>query len=314
MEYTFGVYITYMRIKLILDPWAGRGRGQRFLPRIRESLGKGNLLDISLTKGPGEAILLAQEAARKNYDIVVAGGGDGTFNEVINGILRVRSDLPVGFIPLGLSNNAAYALGLSKDSLKACKACEIILKKKVKRIDLGKVTKPALRYFLTMADYGYAAAVVHDVESKFKVDIFRLKSLMGKLFYWINIYLELFKYKFPRIIVKADDIAHEGRLAIVSNSGCYLGDTKVAPQAKIDDGYLDIVIFKKGGAFNMHRYFYLGLLSNRLHALPDVEFHRAKKVSITSPEKVPGSIDGEPFGFTPAEIEVAPQILPVIVS
>ena len=89
-----------MKIKLIIDPWAGGGRGRRFLSRIVKILGKGNLLDVSLTQGPKGALLFSREAAQNKYDIIVAGCGDGTLNEVINGMLRMRSDLPLGFIPL----------------------------------------------------------------------------------------------------------------------------------------------------------------------------------------------------------------------
>jgi len=293
-----------MKIKLIIDPWAGKGKGWRFLPRIVKILGKDNLLDVSLTKGPMGALLFAREAAQKQYDIMVAGCGDGTLNEVINGILQVRKDLPLGFIPLGMSNTAAWGLGLPQDPIKAC---EIILRRKTKKIDLGKATKPILRYFLSAVDYGYSASLIHRVESKFK-----LKMLLGKYLYWIYGYPEVFRYKFPCLTVKTDDIIHKCYVVILCNSGFYMGKLKMASKAKIDDGYLDVCIYKKGGAFNTMRYFYSGLLLNKLDTFPDVEFIRAKKINIASSEKVPGQMDGEPFGFTPAEIEVVPQILPMI--
>jgi YegS/Rv2252/BmrU family lipid kinase len=300
-----------MRIRLILDPYSGRGKGKRFLPHIKKILRKGNILDLSLTKGPGDAFLSAHEAARKDYDVIVAGGGDGTLNETINGILRVRRDLPLGFIPLGMSNTAACAqdMGFPLDPLKAC---EIILENKIKKIDLGKVTKPVPRYFLSMTDYGFPAAVVHKVESRFKTGLFKLKIFLGRFLYWRHAYPEFFKYKFPRIDVKMDNVISEGSTVIVSNNGCYMGNFKIASQAKIDDGYLDVCIFKSKKRLDWHRYLY-GFLFNKLHAFPDVEYYRAKKVSISSSEEVPGAIDGEPFGFAPVEIEVAPQILPVIV-
>jgi YegS/Rv2252/BmrU family lipid kinase len=298
-----------MRIKLILDPYAGGGKGKRFLPQIKRVLGKGNLLDVFLTKGPGQALLSAQEAARKDFNIIVVGGGDGTLNEVINGILMIRSNLPVGLVPLGVANDAAWALGIPMDPLKAC---EIVLKGKMKRIDLGKATKPNLRYFLSMADYGYVGSVLHKVESKFQLQLFKFKLHLEKILYLINSYIQLFKYRFPSLEVKINDSLHKGYIVVVSNSGYYMGNFRIAPQAVIDDGYLDVCLFKKRGKLDMHRYF-LSLLFNKLYELSDVEFYRGKKVSITSSEKTPGTIDGDPFGFTPAEFEIAPQILPVIV-
>ena len=294
-----------MRIKLILDPWAGRSKGKRFLPQIMKILGRGNLLDVSLTKGPLHACLLAQEIAGRNYDVIVAGCGDGTLNEVINGILRARRDLPLGFIPLGMSNTAAYGLGIPQDPIKAC---EVILKKRTKRVDLGKFIKPAQHYFLSLAEFGYTASLVHRAESGFK-----LKSLLGKLYYWLCAYPVVFSYKFSPLTVKIDGIIREGYHVWICNSGFYMGEHRIAPQIKNDDGYLDVCIFEKGGMLNAQRYFYLGVVPDRLPAFPGVRFYRAKRVSITSPEKVPGALDGNPFGFTPAEIEIAPQILPVIV-
>lgn len=294
-----------MRIKLIFDLWAGRGTGRRFLSQVKKILGRGNLLDVSLTKGPGEALLLAQEAAKKDHDIIVAGCGDGMLNEIINGILRVRSDLPLGFIPLGMSNTAAWGLGLPQD---VSKACRVILQKKIKRIDLGKIIRPVPHYFLSMFDFGYGAALVHQGESSF-----RLKQLFGKLCYILCAYPVAFKYKFPELQVKIDDGVHKGYAVLVSNSGFYMGKHRIAPQVEIDDGYLDVCVFKKSGTLNMSQYFFSGLMLNKLHDFPGVEFYRARKMSINSPEKVPGQIDGNPFGFTPVEIEVAPQILPVLV-
>ena len=294
-----------MRIKLILDPFAGRGKGERFLPRIAKILGKGNLLDISLTKGPGGALFFGREAAQKDYDIVVVGGGDGMLNEVMNGILRVRNDLPLGIIPLGMSNTGAWGLGLPQDPIESCK---IILQKKVKRIDLGKVAKPVMRYFLSMVDYGFMAEMINRAESNLK-----LKLAFGTLLYWISSYRALFKYKYPLLKVKADGYSIEGYAAIVSNTGFYWGGRRIALQAEIDDGYLDLCVLKGKTKLDMHRYAFLGFLPNRICTLHDVEHFRTKKVSIISSEEAPGQIDGDPFMGTPAEVEIAPQILPVIV-
>ena len=296
-----------MRIKLILDPWAGGGKGRRYLPRIVKALGRGNLLDVLLTKGgPPEADLIAREVDQKGYDMVVAGGGDGMVNGVINGVLRIGKDLPLGIIPLGMSNTAACGLGLPLNTLKAC---EIILQRKIKRIDLGKTTKPTLRYFLSILDYGFLASIVNNAE----VNV-NMRFYFGRLLYWIYAYMNLFKHKFSRILVKIDRNIHECHTAIVCNSGYIWGKRKIAPQAKIDDGFLDVCILKKSTILDIHRYGYLGFLFNKLHSLPDVEFYRAQKISITSSEKVACEMDGQPFGFTSGgDVEVAPKVLPVIV-
>ena len=198
--------------KIITNPFSGKGKNK--FPLLESFLGikskrKANLSsrevakkvqtyllkhnitsEICLTEYSGHATELAASTEKKNYDLVIAIGGDGTINEVINGL--VKTDLPLAVIPSGTANVFSLEFDIPENIEKAC---EQIIKGNCQRIDLGKVGD---KYFACMAGIGFDAYVIKHADKT-------LKKNWGPLSYVIVACKEFFTYKFSKIKIKVDD-------------------------------------------------------------------------------------------------------------
>lgn len=302
-----------MRIKLIVNPASGGRRAKKYLPRIRKFLSETSLLDISVTDNIYLIKEIASEAAcRKNYDLLIAGGGDGTLNLVINAIKSASSspekaqDIPLGFIPLGISNVFALEVGIPQDPLEACK---VILKANVKKLDIGKITMGNKAcYFISMAGIGFDAEVVQRVNSK-------LKNLLGVGAYIIRGVYDFVKYNPPPFYIQRDNGSLEKSfLAIICNAKHYGGRFTITPEAEITDGYLDICLLKNHRRRKLLPFIF-GVVTNHPHLKSkNTTRFKAKKIRIhpSTEKSLPIQIDGDPGGSLPAEFEVYPHALNMI--
>jgi len=292
-----------MKMKLIVNPLSGRKKVEAFMPRITEILGRDNSLSLAITREKNGAFLEAERAGCEGYDIVVVCGGDGTLNEVINGLMSSHSSIPIGFVPCGTSNIYAHSAGIPFDPVQAC---EIVLKKYVKRIDLGKVgTGASARYFVSMAGIGYDASVIQALNPNL------VRSLGGIPAHLITGVVELMKYRGTELSIKLDGSPCRGFQAIISNGSHYGVSSVIAPEAEMADGYLDVILFKRGKRTDMLRYV-LGILMGCHLRFKDVEYTRAKEIEIDAPGEVWIQVDGESMGTLPQKFEVYPQALQVI--
>jgi len=292
-----------MRMKLIVNPLSGGKKVETYLPRIREILGRGNLISLAITKEKNGAFQEAQKVSREGYDLIVVCGGDGTFNEVINGIVSSHNFIPIGFIPCGTSNIYALSAGIPLDPIQAC---EIVLKKFIKKIDLGKVgTGNSLRYFVSMAGVGYEASVIKSLKPNL------VRTLGGIPAHLVAGLCELIKYRGIELSIRVDGSSCRGFEAIISNGSFYGVSSIIAPEADMADGYLDVIIFKNGKRRDILRYV-LGILRGRHIYFKDVEYTKAKKIEIDAPEEVWIQVDGEIMGTIPQKFEVYPQGIQVI--
>jgi YegS/Rv2252/BmrU family lipid kinase len=305
-----------MKIKLIINPLAGinaKKHLEKFknilgagngLEKFKSILGAGNELDVQLTKKRYDSFYFSQQSAKEGYDIIVAGGGDGTINQAINGIVHSGVNVPVGFIPLGTSNAYAMSLGLPMDPIKAC---QFILKKNIKRIDLGRTNSGAgFRYFISMAGAGFDAQTVHSVNPTF------VKIFGGILAHIIAGAYSLLTSDRARLHVEIDNVKHECYQIFIFNGKFYGGFIKAAPHADMTDGYLDVYLFQKGKKKDVIRYF-SGVVGRYHLKFKDIDYFRAKNVKIVASEEVLVHLDGETIGTLPREFEIYPKGIDVIV-
>jgi len=230
-----------MPSRLIINPASGSNSGLDLLPRIndrlREAVGD---LDIVLTTGAGDATRAAEQAARTGYERVFAAGGDGTLNEVLNGLAAVPGALErvrVGVVPLGTGNDFAAALGIPEDLEEAL---EIAAAASELTVDLGWLDD---RAFVNVSAGGFIAEVSDATNTT-------LKTLAGKLAYLIGGARVLFDYQPCRARLKLHGGPHdvERDVAVqtfaVCNSRLVGGGRLIAPQALIDDGLLDVCVIE----------------------------------------------------------------------
>ncbi len=259
---------------------------------------RGIRADASPTKYAGHATAIAAKCVRKKFDIVVAVGGDGTINEVINGL--AKSKVALGIIPLGTANVFAIELGLPTE-IEAL--CDIIAAGKIRRIDLGKVNK---RYFACMAGIGLDAYILEHADRK-------LKRVYGALAYPIVAILHGFSYRFRKIKVKVDDQpVRTGHLVFICNGKYYGGKMVMAEKADNTDGYLDVCICKYKGFLNFIGYM-LAIWYGNFSRLGSVEYLHCRNLKVKKKGRHPVHVDAEYYGKTPVKIKIVPKALNVIV-
>ena len=301
-------------IFFIVNPHAGIGKLRKDWSMIISLLEKANILfDFKLTKYRLHAIQIATNAIEKGYRTIIAVGGDGTLNEVANGILLqkicIPSDVAFGAIPFGSGNDWCKMFHISN------KIEEVINYLKVKKIflqDVGKVSyfndeKQEERYFINVAGIGFDAAVVKKTNEQ------KEKNKRGKYRYLLNIFTSLFTSKYSEETIIFDDTEVKAdvfsmNIGICKYSG---GGMMQVPNAVADDGLFDITIIKKVGKFEIIKNV-KKLYDGSLTSHPKVDTYRAKKITITSTSPVLLEADGESLGNSPFTFEIIPQCLSII--
>lgn len=288
------------KIQFVINPSAGQGKYERIIHAIRETLSDSNLkYDIKVLEYKGEATSVAREAAN-THDIVVAVGGDGTVNEVFNGLVGTQAVF--GIIPAGTGNGFARELGLP---LKPGEACRVLMEGNVKSIDVGMVND---RYFLGTAGVGFDAMI-----SKLAGE--KLGRLRGMWLYFVAGALVFYKYT-PQLMdvnIDAEKVETTPLLIAVANTARYGGMALIAPDAKPDDGLLDVCIIRKMGIVRL--LWHLPKLFTGKHVkLPDVSMYKCKSITINAPEPIPVHVDGEAIDSrSRVEFTLLPNAIKVLV-
>lgn len=290
---------------LILNPAAGGGRARRVESVIRRALDTTDHSDVelALTEHPGHAERLAAEAAESGYARVVAVGGDGTVNEVVNGLLRSPGPPPLGVVPVGTGNDFARTLGLPKSTADALELA--LAGTSTRSVDAGRCGE---RYFLNVAGLGYDARVAATAA--------RLPGALriGPLPFVTAALIELLRHtSYPLEISLDGRTLHRRSLMVaIANGQYYAGGMMIAPGASLEDGLLDVCI-----AGDVGRLEVLGLLPQVFSGghvrHPKVEMYRARSVRVEGPSGVLVEVDGEVTGTLPAELSVRPAALNVVV-
>jgi YegS/Rv2252/BmrU family lipid kinase len=295
-----------MRICVIFNPAARGNKARRFRHFLNEV---SQQCSLKATTGPGDARRFAHAAASIGFDIIAAAGGDGTVNEVLNGI----GDEPDGFkktrlgvLPLGTVNVFAREL---KIPLRLEKAWKILRRGRETRVDLGRADfwedeKPAQRHFMQLAGVGLDARAVELVSWK-------LKKNAGPLAYVVA-GLQALAEKQSQITVSANGQKLTGELALFGNGKLYGGPFEIFPGANLSDGLLDACVFPSVNLPSLLRLA-PGFLSRRKLTEKLVGRLRAEKFELTSDVPAAFELDGEWVGHLPATFSVERQQLRVIV-
>jgi diacylglycerol kinase family enzyme len=298
----------YKKTVLIYNPRAGkfeRSRGS-LIDRLSEALRRdGHQLTIAPTTGPGTAGAIAREHIERGADLIVAAGGDGTVNEIAEGM--VNSDVPLAILPAGTANVLAVETGLG---VKPERVADRLPELHPRRIPLGHVTCDGgriSRHFLLMAGVGLDAQIVYRVNA-------RLKSRTGKFAYWIASWTLLGR-RLAEFDVEVDGRPYRCSFALVSKVKNYGGDFSIARSVDLLQDRFEVVLFEGSSTFRYVRYF-LGLLLNRVESVKGVTVARARHVKFACPadQRVYLQIDGEFAGHLPAEIGVVPDALTVLLG
>jgi len=299
-----------MKAQLVYNPAAGRRDITDELTDVVAFLeSKGWHVSLRTTRRPGDAITYAHKAVAEGYDMVIAVGGDGTLGEVATGL--ACSDCTLGVLPTGTGNVWAHMVGLpqwtpmSRSAL--MEAAHILTEGQVHRIDLGKVGD---RCFALWAGIGLDAQVAQKVAPHREAR----RNLGNFLIYFVTLVSQSIILRGTRMTVVIDGKTMRQRvvLILVSNAQLYGPSVSIAPQAQLDDGVLDVYIFKGRNFLDVARHIVM-ILSGKHLRDAKVESYRAKCVEIRGEATLPLHTDGDPVGYTPATITVLPKALRVIV-
>ncbi|MFQ5856567.1 MAG: diacylglycerol/lipid kinase family protein [Anaerolineae bacterium] len=309
-----------MKAHLIYNPKAGQHDGHRRVLETVEFLRRrGWTLALHETKIPTDVTSYASQAVTEGVDAVLVVGGDGTVNGAVNGL--AGSEVALGVLPMGTGNVWAAELGLipvptplhRPDPLAAAR---LLTQGQQRWIDLGRVVATAedgsmlRRYFVLWAGIGFDAAVAREVETQFR----RTKRRFGALSFLVAGIDTALNYLGTRATIRLDDRVLEERviLIVVSNAQLYAGAVRLAPNARLDDGWLNVYVFKGRGLLTMLRHL-VSVVVRRHRRDPNVATYDIRHMTVETAEPLPVHVDAEPIGTTPISVEVVPRALKILV-
>jgi len=298
---------------LIHNPNAGNGgKGRRrMLDEARRILPLGGIeADLHETRAPGDATVMAQRATVEGRQLVIACGGDGTLNEVVNGLAAQQNGhrVPMALLPGGTANVLAKEIGLPWD---IPAAAEKLVRGEVKEIALGLATplkEPSkARYFLSVAGAGPDGMIVYSIDLD-------LKARVGILAYWWQGAHEVFRYKFPHFRVVTGEKTLDATLVVVGRTKHYGGPFRITTEA---DLYADQ--FEMMGLTTQSGFRYLSYLPTlwlgKLRGTEGVHYWKANSIVCEPLDSNPvyAQIDGEPLARLPVEFKIVPRALKLLV-
>jgi diacylglycerol kinase family enzyme len=292
-------------IVIAANPYRGATRPRERVQALAAAVAAAGVPARVVWDAGERAQLLGDPRALAGVRCVVAAGGDGTVASVIN---ELAADVPLAVMALGNENLFARALGLPADPLALAAA---IVAGRTRRLDLGRATtSEGPRRFGLMLSAGFDADVVHRMA--------RWRSMggeprkVGRRHYVRLIATSLCAYRHAALELAADGTACRGSHCVVSNLPEYALALSFTPGARGDDGVLDWLTFERGGVPALAFYGW-AVLRARHQQLRHVRRGRARRLTLASTTPVPVQLDGDPWGFTPVEVEVLPQALAVVV-
>lgn len=292
--------------KIIVNPYAGRWKAKAAIPDIKWACQEIGLdCELVVTEGPNHGIELAREAALAGFSPIVSAGGDGSINEIVNGLMQAASDRtagPLGIIPLGSADDLADMLGLEKE-IEA--ACRVILAEHTRIIDVGYVNG---RYFGNNSAIG--------LEPMVTIAQAAMERIKGTPRYVLAALKAIFGHKPWHVRLAWDDGEYEGPIVLVS-----VGNTRrtggmffMTPHAEPDDGYLDFVFAGGLGRLKLLRLLPTTFDGSHVER-PEVSYARTTCLTIECDPPTPIQTDGELSELSATRIEytILPSRLQVIV-
>ncbi len=300
-----------MKAELIINHTAGGGKPQKFISEILSYFDRINLeYQVSWTPSSGGATTLACQATEHEVDLIISVGGDGTINEIINGIIQAPNQPALGIIPAGWANDFIKSTSIPKDILQAC---QIISKQKTKKIDVGLINEQI--YFVNVCGIGFDADIAA-LANQMKTNHPDWKALSA----YVYVFATIQKLLFPlpsfqaKIIIDGQVVEGEMLLIAIANGRVEGGKFNITPEAEIDDGLLDICVI---GKMNRFRCLYLlpKAIKGTHREVSEVSFFRGKEIMIEVDKPVRAQVAGE---ILPAKkdyhIRILPRKLNLIVS
>jgi len=300
---------------IIYNPASGRRRHRRFA-ELEEAArilnAAGIAAELAPTTGQGTGTAIARHAVAQNKELVIACGGDGTINEVVNGL--AGTSVPMALLPAGTANILAKELRIPWDIPSAAR---LIPKSSLRRIALGAAMNatpdgypdPAqgCRYFLCVAGAGPDGAMVHAVDAD-------LKERAGILAYWAEGVRQFIKYRFPEMLIASPESSLNGTLVVVGRTRNYGGPFKITTGASLFEDSFEIVAYN-----TRKRMRYLAampaLWTGRLREMEGTFTWKTRELSClpVNGSTVYAQVDGEPVGTLPLHFRIAPDALTLVV-
>jgi diacylglycerol kinase (ATP) len=299
------------KTKVILNPTAGRGAGAQLSPQIEARLRDDGLdFELATTNAPGHATILAREAVTQGQDLLLAVGGDGTFNEVLNGLMQAGGTpdgVVLGILPIGTGNDMAYGVGLPLDWQQAC---DVVGRGSSRVLDVGHVRSDddAALFFGNGVGIGFDAIV--NIESR------KLKRLRGFPLYFVALMRTLIAYyhaPVTTIDIDGEAIVQNSLMISVMNGRRFGGGFYMTPEACMDDGLFDLCITGKVARPKMVGF--VPRFMRGTHVTDRrVTMTQGRRISVAYETPWAAHVDGEIYGLgaRQLEIELLPQRLRVL--
>jgi YegS/Rv2252/BmrU family lipid kinase len=294
-----------LKLLIIFNPKAAHGRSAMRLDQVREQFESLDIeVNIEITLHPGHATELVGNSRLTPYDGVIAAGGDGTLFEVLNGLYRhpEKDRVPLGLLPMGTGN--AFSRELQVDTDGSLSAIDMIKRARLRKIDVAKVSSADSGfYFLNIMHLGFSVAAGLSAR--------RLK-ILGKSAYTLATLWQVMKMKSYPLTIEVD-----GESMTVDNIFTSIANTRytgthflIAPEAKIDDGMLDLVMLRKLSRLRVLKLFPT-IYEGRHIEHEEISCLKARRIRLISPAGMLLGPDGEFCGTTPAEVTCLKQDLTV---
>ena len=296
------------KYQIIVNPNAGSGKGKHSISSIEQQFNRFNLdYDLVLTQRPWHAAELARESALSGYQVVIAAGGDGTVNEIINGLMQAKTEsgasAALGVLCVGRGNDFAYSMGIPYNLERACK---VLAEDQRRTIDIGRIVGdflPRDRFFGNCVGIGFDAIGT--------IEVSKLPRLGGFLSYLIaDLKIIFLYYKRPIVAIEYDKhtLTQPTLLVSIMNGIRLGGGFNMAPDAEPDDGLFDLLIADQVGRARI-----FGLLPHFLRGTQatqkEIKTDRATRISIRAVEgTLPAQTDGEILSIDGKQIEI--ELLP----
>lgn len=299
---------------VILNPKAGSGKTLQVWPRL-QPLFEGRLGPVKalFTDAPGHATKLARGAIDSGADLVIAIGGDGTLNEVVNGFFAngkaLSEQAAVALLPLGTGGDFKRSAALPETSEEVIRA---IAEQQLRRVDVCLARfhsydgKPLERYFVNVAGFGLGGEVAISAKSNFLTRY----SGTGAFFWATAVSFLTYRARRVRLAFDEDATLETSIMEVALGNGQFQGGgMQVCPRATLDSGSVDVSVVRKAGFFEFLAalpYLYSG----RIYSHPKCDFFRARRILAESDEEVSIQVDGEAVGTLPLEVETVPGAIP----